>query len=171
MECLICMCYKKNSCLAFCLARFSLYCSDYMFSVYILCFSVLSNVILLTDYHDRRAVRHLSVSVNCILGIDDMDFLGPIPIFFHQPLPMTDTPIQIFFFLRYLEPILPWKSRILARAQLKISQRITLGTSNIVTPQFPCPKTLTNYIGVFDIGGPKALLFYRTDMTRFLSIG
>ena len=43
--------------------------------------------------------------------------------------------------------------------------------SHWVTPRFPWPRTLTNHIGVSDIGGPKALLFYRPDMARVLSIG
>ena len=34
---------------------------------------------------------------------------------------------------------------------------------NILTPRFPWIRTLTNHNGVFEIGGPKALLFYRPD--------
>ena len=49
----------------------------------------------------------------------------------------------------------------------EFAQQVNLGTSNILTPWFPWPSTLTNHIGVSDIGGPKALLFYR----RVLSIG
>ena len=30
-----------------------------------------------------------------------------------------------------------WKSRVLARAQFEFAQRVTLGTSNILTPRFP----------------------------------
>ena len=67
--------------------------------------------------------------------------------------------------------IIPWKSRVLARAQFEFAQWVTLGTSNILTPRFPWPRTLTNHIGVSDIGGPKALLFYRPDTARVLSIG
>ena len=34
---------------------------------------------------------------------------------------------------------LPWKSRVIARAQFEFAQRVTLGTSNILTPD--CPGT------------------------------
>ena len=40
----------------------------------------------------------------------------------------------------------------------EFAQRVSLGASNILTPRFPWPTTLTNHMGVSDIGGPKALL-------------
>jgi len=40
--------------------------------------------------------------------------------------------------------------------QLEFAQCVILGTSNILSPRFPWPRTLTNHIGVSDIGGPKA---------------
>ena len=52
---------------------------------------------------------------------------------------------------------LPWKSRVLTRAQLEFAQRVNLGTSNILTPRFPRPRTLTNHIGVSEIGGAKSV--------------
>ena len=58
--------------------------------------------------------------------------------------------------------LMPWKSRVLARALFEFAQQVTLGTSNLFPPQCPCPSTLTNHIGVSDTGGPKALLFYRS---------
>ena len=39
----------------------------------------------------------------------------------------------------------------------------------IYFPLFHWPETLTNHIGVSDIGGPK--VFYRPDTARVLSIG
>jgi hypothetical protein len=48
----------------------------------------------------------------------------------------------------FLEPILPWKSRVLARAQFEFAQRVTLGTSNILVYilGLPWPRTLINHI-------------------------
>ena len=51
----------------------------------------------------------------------------------------------------------PWKSRVLTRAQFEFGQRVTLGMNNILTPQFPWPRTLANHIGVSDIGGAKSV--------------
>ena len=70
---------------------------------------------------------------------------------------------------------LPWKSRVLARTLrimnlLSIVEQYTHYTHNILTPQFPCPRTLTNHICVSDIRGPIALL-YRPDTARVLYIG
>ena len=52
----------------------------------------------------------------------------------------------------------------------EFAQRVTMGTSNILTSRFPWPRTLTNHIGVSE-GEPKALPFYRPDTARVLSIG
>ena len=46
--------------------------------------------------------------------------------------------------------------------------RVTLGKSIILTLRFPWIRTLTKQICVSDIGGPKALVFYRPDMASSL---
>ena len=35
---------------------------------------------------------------------------------------------------------IPWKSRVLARAQFEFAQRVTLGMSNLLIPDSPCPE-------------------------------
>ena len=79
--------------------------------------------------------------------------------------------VGLGFILAFLLCKVPWKSRVLARAQFEFTQQVTLKTCNILTPRCPWPRTLTNHIGVSDVGGPKALLFYRPDTARVLSIG
>ena len=78
-------------------------------------------------------------------------------------------PLSYIFIIKVTEP-LPWKSRVLARAPFEFAPRVTLRTSKILTPRFPWPRTLTNHIGVSDIGGLKALLFYRPDTARVLLV-
>ena len=63
---------------------------------------------------------------------------------------------------------LPWKSRVLVRAQFEFAQRVTLGMSNIIPPRYPSPSTLTNHIGVSDIGGPKVLLLNQSNTAYLL---
>ena len=89
-----------------------------------------------------------------------MDFFRPIPFFFHQPQPITDTAIPIFL-SQYLEPIIPWKSRVFARAQFEFDQRVTLGTSNILVYILgvPWPRTLLNHIDVSIQAGQKCCCF------------
>ena len=68
---------------------------------------------------------------------------------------------------RFYVPVAPYPG-VLAGAQFKFAQRVTLETSNILTPRFPWSRIFTNHIGVSDIGRPKALLFYRPDTARAL---
>ena len=59
--------------------------------------------------------------------------------------------------------------RVLARAQFEIAQRVTLGTSEgRITPRFPWPRTLTNDIGVSDVGGAKSVAVLPTGNGKSL---
>ena len=51
---------------------------------------------------------------------------------------------------------------------LNLLSKSLRGASKIIPPRCPSPSTLTNHIGVSDIGRPKALLFYRPDTAYVL---
>ena len=115
-------------------------------------------------YHNISKIQSLFYEM--YQGSTKMDFLGPIPMLIFISLSrITDTPIQIFL-SRYLEPILPWKSRVLARAQFEFAKRVTLGTSNILVYilGLPWPRTLINHIDVSIQAGQKRCCF--TDRIR-----
>ena len=64
---------------------------------------------------------------------------------------------DILYYLVIQQMHYPGDPGVLARAQFEFAQRVTLGTSNILAPRSPQPGTLTNHIGVSDIGGAKSV--------------